>query len=359
MELCNIKSLVLALLVVQNTFHVLLGCYTRTRPGKLYLSSTAVCCDEAVKLITCFLIVSFTYLFKKRQLCNKDKTTNADEEDRPFVDIKTTDTERDIERNGFRAYLRQELQFDYRMAGLAGLYVVQKNLLYVGFSNLDAAVFQVTYQLKVLTTALFSGLLLGRHFSYRQMVALVLLTLGVALVQLDRVDGNASNSYQERSRVEGVLALLGACCTSGFGGVYFELVLKPRAEPEDEATSLPQRLPPSVWAKNVQLGAFGLIIAVGTAFSKDGHAIMSNGFFQGYTPLVVVVVLLQALGGLIVAAIIKYADNILKSFASGLSILSSTMISAWVFGFSVSNFFLSGCLLQFVSIWLYAKKTRA
>lgn len=36
---------------------------------------------------------------------------------------------------------------------------------------------------------------------------------------------------------------------------------------------------------------------------------------------------LQALGGLVIAAVIKYADNILKGFATSLSIILSTLIS--------------------------------
>lgn len=35
------------------------------------------------------------------------------------------------------------------------------------------------------------------------------------------------------------------------------------------------------------------------------------------------------MGGLIVAAVIKYADNILKSFATSGSIMLSTLISYW------------------------------
>ena len=35
----------------------------------------------------------------------------------------------------------------------------------------------------------------------------------------------------------------------------------------------------------------------------------------------------QALGGLVIAAVIKYADNILKGFATSLSIILSTLIS--------------------------------
>merc|ERR1712194_851334 len=66
MGLCDIKCFVLALLVIQNTCFVILVRYTRTRPGVMYLSSSAVCCDEAIKLITCFGILTLTYLFKKR-----------------------------------------------------------------------------------------------------------------------------------------------------------------------------------------------------------------------------------------------------------------------------------------------------
>ena len=107
----------------------------------------------------------------------------------------------------------------------------------------------------------------------------------------------------------------------------------------------------------MQLSTFGLIIALVTAFGKDGRAILTEGFFQGYTQWVVAVVVLQAMGGLIVAAIIKYADNILKSFAAAMSIVGSTIISAWVFDFSVSRLFAWGCLLQFISIYLYARKS--
>ncbi len=82
--------------------------------------------------------------------------------------------------------------------------------------------------------------------------------------------------------------------------MYFELVLKPRTNPDDATSSaLPHRPPPSVWAKNVQLSAFALIIALVTAFIKDHHAILTGGFFQGYSPLVILVITLEAGGGLV------------------------------------------------------------
>lgn len=214
--------------------------------------------------------------------------------------------------------------------------------------------FQVTYQAKILTTALFSVILLGKKLSCRKIIGLFVLTFGVALVQLDKVEENASKSYQEQKQWVGVLAVLGACCTSGFGGVYFELVLKPRQDTQSSGSDSIPRHPPSVWAKNVQLSTFALCIALATAFLKDHAAILQNGFFQGYSPLVVLVITLEAGGGLVVAAVIKYADNILKSFATAVSIVTSTIVSMLVFGFLLSKLFIGGSLFVFIAIYMYS-----
>lgn len=66
----------------------------------------------------------------------------------------------------------------------AGLYTLQNNLLFIALSNLDAATYQVTYQLKILTTALFSVLMLGKKLDSFKWVSLFLLMLGVSLVQV-------------------------------------------------------------------------------------------------------------------------------------------------------------------------------
>ena len=63
------------------------------------------------------------------------------------------------------------------------LYTIQNNALFVAVGNLEAAVFQVTYQLKTLTTAVLTVVLLGRRQQAHQWFALVLLTAGAAMVQ--------------------------------------------------------------------------------------------------------------------------------------------------------------------------------
>ena len=68
----------------------------------------------------------------------------------------------------------------------------------------------------------------------------------------------------------------------------------------------------SVWLRNVQLGLFGSILAFIGAYMKEGAELSEKGFLFGYNNLVWAVVANQACGGLLVAMVIKYADNILK-----------------------------------------------
>jgi UDP-sugar transporter A1/2/3 len=63
------------------------------------------------------------------------------------------------------------------------VYTVQNNLLYFALSHLNAATYMVCYQLKILTTAVFSTLMLNRRISPLQWGSLVLLTIGVSLAE--------------------------------------------------------------------------------------------------------------------------------------------------------------------------------
>jgi UDP-sugar transporter A1/2/3 len=66
----------------------------------------------------------------------------------------------------------------------AGLYTLQNNLLFIALSSLDAATYQVTYQLKILTTAMFSVFMLGKQIDSTKWVSLVILMAGVSLAQV-------------------------------------------------------------------------------------------------------------------------------------------------------------------------------
>lgn len=228
-----------------------------------------------------------------------------------------------------------------KVAVPAIVYYVQNTLIYVGATHLDAATTQVTYQLKILTTAIFAVLMLNKKLLAFQWLALFLLFSGIATVQLTQLKSKASLAAHQNPTI-GFAAIFVACCLSGFAGVYFEKILKGSAHV-------------SLWIRNIQLSAIAIPIGLTHTFITDGSFIVDQGFFFGYSWLVWTVIFLQAQGGLIVAVVVKYADNILKGFATSISIILSAVVSVYVFDFVITLQFFLGAALVILSVFLYNK----
>ena len=111
----------------------------------------------------------------------------------------------------------------------------------------------------------------------------------------------------------------------------------------------------SVWIRNIQLGVFGMFFGVLTMFVTDGTEVKENGFLYGYTSLVWLAIIVQSAGGLIVALVVKHADNILKGFATSSAIILSCIVSMLLFDFQLTVLFAMGSGLVIFSIFLYSK----
>lgn len=83
-----------------------------------------------------------------------------------------------------------------------------------------------------------------------------------------------------------------------------------------------------------------------------------RGFFQGYTWVTWLVVSQVSAGGLLVGLIMKYADNVVKGFATSLSIILSSLVSWWLpaFGFSPTAAFLGGSALVMLATIMYSSQ---
>jgi cytochrome c oxidase subunit IV len=113
----------------------------------------------------------------------------------------------------------------------------------------------------------------------------------------------------------------------------------------------------TIWERNSQLSLYGVAFGLLAVFLNDGGKVRSQGFFQGYNEWVLLVILLQAVGGLVVACVLKYADNILKCFAVAISMILGAVCSRLVYqeGPELTDpSFLSGTALVLLATVLYS-----
>ena len=120
-------------------------------------------------------------------------------------------------------YFRDDYKNTLLVVVPASAYNLQTSLEYVALSNLDAAVFSVVVQTKLLFTATFAYIVLRKKLKYIQVISLVLLTVGVMLCNLKF---GVQSIQDEKDTVKGICATLGIAVSSGFASVYTEKVIK-------------------------------------------------------------------------------------------------------------------------------------
>ncbi|XP_014779820.1 UDP-galactose translocator isoform X1 [Octopus bimaculoides] len=307
----TMKYISLISLTLQNALLALVMRYVRTRPGDLFMSTTAVIMSEILKFVTCLVFI----FIQEGSVSNWLRHLNENIIKQPIDCMKVS------------------------IPSL--VYTLQNNLLYVAVSNLDAATYQVTYQLKILTTAMFSVFMLNKKLSRMQWISLVILFMGVSFVQLQPTSSTKSAASTTQQPLKGLVAVIISCIMSGFAGVYFEKILKGTK--------------PNLWLRNVQLGFLGTIIGLITMEIKDGFQVKEKGFFFGYDWVVWLAICLQSFGGLLVAVVVKYADNILKGFATSAAIIISCIVSIYFFDFQLTIQFVTGASLVICSVYMYSK----
>ena len=359
-QLCGIsvplRYFSLCSLTAQTTAAVILTRYSKTMlspDAEPYNNSSLVVSTEVAKLTLSLLFVFIFDVSDNKRfeglegLRHGDHTTGAPE------DLKGIDSVPLHVRWGRWKWIMYEENFrdwssTIKLSIPALLYTIQNTVIYIALNNLEATTFQVGYQSKVVTTAIMSVLMLNRSLSYLKWFSLFLLSMGIVLTQLKTetptapttTSLNSSNGVAQTDSdpLVGIVSVLTAATLSAFAGVYFEKVLKGSA--------------PSVWVRNAQLASFSLLIAV-TIF------LVSNSprlFFSGYGWIVLSLVMMQAAGGLIVALVVKYADNILRGFATAMSILLCGALSSLWMDFVPTASFLGGGAAVISATLLYSRE---
>ena len=297
------KWLLLIVLSIQNALLIALISKFNKSANNLYLApSIMVCWVEIVKLLFCFLIESLI-------------------------------------GGGFGNIFHERIYNIVWLVVPAFLYTIQNNLCHVALKHLSPLIYQILYQSKILTTAGFSVLLLDKRLSQLHWLSLCLLAAGIVLVQTRNIDKNPKAIMG--ADWSGLIALGCAALSSGFSGVFFERTVKMHKRKR------------SVWLQSIYLCLFALPLSLSLSLFK-GDLQKSPNFVPQYRQEIFLI-LLQAVSGLLVAMIIRHLDNILKTFATGASIVLCVLFDNTSGGENKSWKFWIGGMLVLLAVYLYGR----
>jgi len=270
-------------LVIQNAGVILATKYSFREGAENYSQATALLASELLKLLTCVVLVILS--------------SNSD-----IVRLKKS-----ITLSPTNAF----------MLIPATLYVLQNLLQMSAIHGLSPTLYVTGVQLKVLSSAIFSVLLLKKKLTRRQITSFFPLMAGVALVQWDT--GGIADPAFRSNQLHSLICLLGGVTISGLAGVLLEFTFKREGE--------------SIWAKNMYLALFSippaLYVAIKDIGRKGGSSRVISEFVTGFDAVVILVIVLLALGGLLTAVVMKHAGTLAKCYAVSLSIVVCSLIGVY------------------------------
>lgn len=231
----------------------------------------------------------------------------------------------------------------------AASYSIQMSLEYVAFANIDASTFSVLVQTKMLATAFFFRLVMKRQLLKRQLMSLTLLTVGVMLCNMkvssgDEVEGDGNN-------MTGIAATLGIANFSAFASVYTEKVIKSKRK--QQAGDQKKNTQYGLAHMQAQLAIVSLVILGCYAVTKDFKVIMEKGFFHNFNGPALLSCLNSSIGGLIVAAVLKHANSVLKGYATAVSVVLTGVLSNLLFGTPLTLLYGMGIINVVLAVLLY------
>ncbi|NXN82693.1 S35A4 protein, partial [Bombycilla garrulus] len=217
------------------------------------------------------------------------------------------------------------------------LYAANNNLVVHMQLFMDPSTFQVLSNLKIVSTALLYSVLLRRRLGMRRWLALLLLLGAGVAYSCGGLRGQGEHSEGTRLHVTpvGLLLLAVYCFISGLSAVYTEAILKSQA------------LPLSL--QNVFLYFFGVLLNLLGSVGSGTR----GGFLEGFSPWVLLVVLSQALNGLIMSMVMKHSNNITRLFVISCSILVNALLSVALFNLQLTLLFFMAVACIGLAVYLY------
>ncbi|KAJ3106026.1 hypothetical protein HDU97_007210 [Phlyctochytrium planicorne] len=222
------------------------------------------------------------------------------------------------------------------ISGLALLYTVNNHFAFSLFLLVDPGTISLVKSASTFISAYILYTIFGRMTNRLQWLAIALQAFGIIASQYDPCKGGTLYP------VASYALLFISVSITALAGCVNDHIMK--------TMNLP------LHAINVYLYSSGFILNLFAYFftkkssSESGEAVR---FFDGYDNIAIMVVFLNCVIGLVITAVYKYADAVIKTIAQTISTGILLVLSAFLFGshFGVLQF--AGVMIIFLSVYLY------
>ncbi|KAL1366130.1 hypothetical protein HN51_014011 [Arachis hypogaea] len=243
-----------------------------------------------------------------------------------------------------RAYKEWTLVGALTASGLpAAIYALQNSLLQISYRNLDSLTFSILNQTKIFFTAIFTYLILRQKQSIQQIGALFLLI--VAAVLLSIREGSSKDStggHADQILFYGIVPVLVASVLSGLASALCQWASQVKKH--------------SSYLMTIEMSIVGsLCLLASTLKSPDGEAIRKHGFFYAWTPLTLIPVIFNAVGGILVGLVTSHAGGVRKGFVIVSALLVTALLQFLFEGEPPSMYCLVALPIVVSSISIYQK----
>lgn len=224
----------------------------------------------------------------------------------------------------------------------AAIYFVNNLLSVYALQYISVTDNQVLSQLKIVCTAVLFRVIMGKELSAYQWISILQLTCGCATSQLPSAGAAAPSQQQHDSSMLGAMMTLASCGLSSLAGIYSEQLLKGSSD--------------SIHWQNIQLYSWGVVFNLAGMFVQDSAEISQKGLLGGYNGFTVAYVVSTALNGLVISAILKYADNIVRVYAHSLAMVVTMVLYTIFFHHPPTVQLLLGLVMVVTSMVQYNMK---
>ncbi|XP_072001863.1 probable UDP-sugar transporter protein SLC35A4 [Engystomops pustulosus] len=217
------------------------------------------------------------------------------------------------------------------------LYGTNNNLVVHMQHFMDPSSFQVLSNLKIVSTALMYSFCLRQNLSTRKWLALSLLMVAGVFYSYGGIHDleEPSTNTDLYISLQGLLLMVIYCFISGLSAVYTEVTLKT------------QKIPLNL--QNIFLYSFGIIVN----FVVHVTGSPSSGFLDGFSLWVLVIIISQALNGLIMSAVMKHSSNLTRLFIISFSMLVNGLLSYLLLQIQLTLLFFVAAVLIGFAVYLF------